>query len=45
LRVWSTSLFFLIQGIIERSFSPTTSIECSAVSRRRERSVGAPARF
>ena len=29
LRAWSTSLFFLIHGIIERSFSPTCSIECS----------------
>ena len=33
------------QGIIARNCSPTTSIECSAVSRRRESSVGAPARF
>ena len=45
LRLWSTSLFFLIQGIIARSFSPTTSIGCSAVRRRRDSSVGAPARF
>src|SRR4029077_15656269 len=45
LHVWSTSLFFLIQGIIERSFSPTTSIECCDVIRRRDISVGAPGRF
>src|SRR6266705_430276 len=44
-RDWSTSLFFLIHGIIERSLAPTCSIECSAVSRRRDNSVGAPARF
>ena len=41
----STSLLALIQGIIARSFSPTTSIGCSAVRRRRDSSVGAPARF
>src|SRR6478609_2919112 len=45
LRVWSTSLFFLIQGIMARSCSPTTSIECSEVRRRRDCRVGAPARF
>src|SRR4051812_38710980 len=45
LRVWSTSLFFLIQGIMARSCSPTTSIELSALRRRRDCSVGAPARF
>src|SRR5258706_14104659 len=41
----STSLFLLIQGIIARSFSPTFSMSCSARSRRRALSVGAPARF
>src|SRR5713226_2507084 len=41
----STSLFFLIQGIIALNFSPTTSIGCSAVMRWRESRVGAPARF
>src|SRR6266508_1732408 len=45
LRVWSTSLFFLIHGIIERSLPPTCSIGWSAMSRRRDSSVGAPARF
>jgi hypothetical protein len=30
LRLLSTSLLALIQGIMARSFSPTTSIECSA---------------
>ena len=35
----------MIHGIIARSFSPTTSIECSEVRRRRDCSVGAPARF
>src|SRR5205085_11669369 len=45
LRLLSTSLLALIHGIIARSFSPTTSIGCSAVRRRREISVGAPARF
>ena len=42
-QLWTS--FFLIHGIIDRSFSPTTSIECCAVIRRRDRSVGAPARF
>src|SRR6267142_329959 len=41
----STSLFFLIQGIMALSFSPTISIGCSAVIRRRESKVGAPARL
>src|SRR5512132_1610597 len=45
LRDWSTSLFFLIHGIIERSLSPTTSIECCAIRRRCEANVVAPARF
>ena len=36
LRLLSTSLLALIQGIIARSFSPTTSIECSAIRRRRD---------
>src|SRR5690606_18850113 len=45
LRDLSTSLFALIQGIIARSFSPTTSIGCSDIMRRRDSSVGAPARF
>src|SRR6476661_7707678 len=45
LRDLSTSLFALIQGIIARSFSPTTSIWCSEVRRRRDCRVGAPARF
>jgi hypothetical protein len=38
-------LFFAIHGIIARSFAPTCSIWCSAVIRRRDCSVGAPARF
>ena len=41
----STRRFFLIHGIISRSFAPTFSIGCSAVMRRRDSSVGAPARF
>ena len=45
LRDLSTSLLALIQGIIARSFSPTTSIWCSSVRRRRLISVGAPALF
>src|SRR6188508_1306945 len=45
LRLVSTSLFFLIHGIMARSFSPTTSMSCSASSRRLAFSVGAPARF
>ena len=35
MRVWSTSLFLAIQGIIARNWAPTTSIWCSAVRRRR----------
>src|ERR1700712_1651349 len=42
---WSTKRFFLIHGIIARNCSPTTSIGCSAVIRRRDIKVGAPARF
>ena len=34
-RLLSTSLLALIQGIMSRSFSPTTSMGCSAVRRRR----------
>ena len=45
MRERSTSLLALIQGIIARSFSPTTSIGCSAIIRRRDSKVGAPARF
>jgi hypothetical protein len=41
----STSRLALIHGIIARSFSPTFSISCSPISRRRASSVGAPARF
>ena len=41
----STRRFFLIQGIISRSRAPTFSIGSSAVMRRRDSSVGAPARF
>jgi hypothetical protein len=42
--VWSTSLFFLIQGIIARNCSPTCSIGCcgQATARRHRRIVGAP---
>src|SRR5574343_379150 len=43
LRVLSTSLLALIQGIMSRSLAPTTSIWCSSVRRRREIRVGAPA--
>ena len=45
-RVWSTSLFFLIHGIIARSFSPTTSRSSARPSGGGATcSVGAPARF
>src|ERR1700730_3618049 len=44
-RVWSTSLFFFIHGIISRSLAPTCSIGCSVVMRLFDNSVGAPARF
>ena len=40
---WSTSLFFFIHGIMLLNFSPTSSIGCSANSRRFAVSVGAPA--
>jgi len=45
LRDRSTRRLALIQGIMARSFSPTCSIWCSAVKRRRACRVGAPARF
>ncbi len=40
LRVWSTSLFLAIQGIMARSCAPTTSIWCSDVKRRRAVMLG-----
>lgn len=40
LRVWSTSLFLAIQGIIARNWAPTTSMLCSAVLRRRAVMLG-----
>ena len=40
LRVWSTSLFLAIQGIMARNWAPTTSIWCSAVRRRRAVMLG-----
>src|SRR5690606_4351752 len=41
----STSLLAAIQGIMARSLPPTCSICDSALMRRREMSVGAPAAF
>src|SRR5690606_10441804 len=43
--LWSTSLLAAIQGIMARNFEPTCSICDSALMRRREVSVGAPAAF
>ena len=40
LRVWSTSLFLAIQGIMARSLPPTTSMLWSAVLRRRAVMLG-----
>jgi len=41
----STSAFCLIHGIIARSFSPTSSIGCSAARRRNALKLGWPAVF
>ena len=40
LRVWSTSLFLLIQGIMARSWPPTFSMAWSAFMRRRAVMLG-----
>src|SRR5262249_11636302 len=44
-RVRSTSLFFVIQGIMARSFSPTASIGCAAPRVRIALNEGCPALF